>query len=149
MLGNIGGEPGLAIKISGTSRAVEPKSAVNLKGTVDVNSRTPKSRPKSPAAQKRSIRRKWAGAPNEVVFFDPPPRSSSLTDYDRKHLALYMRLLDAAAEGADWTEVARIVFGLDPERDGARARAVHDSHLARARWMAAHGFRDLLRSALH
>jgi hypothetical protein len=60
-----------------------------------------------------------------------------------------VRLLDAAEEGADWTEVARILFGLDPERDGARARSIHDSHLARARWMAEHGYHDLLRSALH
>jgi hypothetical protein len=84
-----------------------------------------------------------------VAFSDPPPHSSRLTDYDRQHLALYVRLLDAAEEGADWTEVARILFGLDPQRDGARARSVHDSHLARARWMAEHGYRDLLRSALH
>jgi hypothetical protein len=26
---------------------------------------------------------------------------------------------------------------------------VHDSHLARARWMAEQGYRDLLRSAMH
>ena len=100
-------------------------------------------------AQNRSTQQKRAGAPSIETFADLPPQSSSLTDYDRQHLALYVRLLDAAAEGADWTEVARILFGLDPERDGERARSVHDSHLARARWMAEHGYRDLLRSALH
>ncbi len=113
-----------------------------------MNSRPPKSRPKSRVAQ-RSVRQKRTGAPNVATFSDPPPQSSSLTDYDRHHLTLYVRLLDAAEEGADWTEVARILFGLDPERDGARARSVHDSHLARARWMAEHGYRDLLRSAMH
>ena len=29
------------------------------------------------------------------------------------------------------------------------ARRVHDSHLARARWMTEHGYRDLLRAAMH
>ena len=60
-----------------------------------------------------------------------------------------LRLLDAAAEGADWPEVVRVLFGLDPNRDGERAHRVHDSHLARARWMTEHGYSDLLRSALH
>jgi Uncharacterized conserved protein (DUF2285) len=64
-------------------------------------------------------------------------------------LALYIRLLDAADEGAEWTEVVRVLFGLDPNRNGERARRIHDSHLARARWMTEHGYRDLLRSAMH
>jgi hypothetical protein len=100
-------------------------------------------------AQKRSPRQKRAGAPSVAAFSDPPPQSLRLTEYDREHLGLYVRLLDAAEEGADWTEVARILFGLDPERDRDRARSVHDSHLARARWMAEHGYRDLLRAALN
>jgi hypothetical protein len=57
-----------------------------------------------------------------------------------------MRLLDAAADGADWREVARIVLGIDPEREPVRTRAAWESHLARARWMAKHGYRHLLRS---
>ena len=84
-----------------------------------------------------------------IAFDDQPPQSSSLTDYDRRHLALYVRLLDAAEEGAEWTEVVRLLFGLDPNRDRERARGVHDSHLARARWMTEHGYRDLLRAAMH
>jgi len=72
-----------------------------------------------------------------------------MTDYDRQHLALYVRLLDAAEEQAEWTEVARVLFGLDPKRDGERARRVYDSHLARALWMTEQGYSDLLRSALH
>lgn len=83
------------------------------------------------------------------AFADEPPTGSSITPYDREHLALYIRLLDAADEGAEWTEVVRILFGLDPTRDADRARRVHDSHLARARWMTEHGYNDLLRSALH
>jgi hypothetical protein len=84
-----------------------------------------------------------------IAFDDQPPQSSSLTEYDRQHLALYIRLLDAAAEGAEWTEVVRVLFGLDPNQDRERAKWVHDSHLARARWMTEHGYRDLLRPATH
>lgn len=80
-----------------------------------------------------------------TLLRDSPPASPELTDYDREHLALYLRLLDAAEAGADWREVARIVLHLDPEADPNRARCVHDSHLARARWMTEHGYRQLLR----
>jgi len=84
-----------------------------------------------------------------IAFDDQPPQSPSLTDYDRQHLALYIRLLDAAEEGAEWTEVVRILFGLDPNQDRERAQRVHDSHLARARWMTDHGYQDLLRAGMH
>jgi hypothetical protein len=78
-------------------------------------------------------------------FFDEPPRSATATDYDLKHLKLYVRLLDAEADGADWREAVRILFGINPSDDPERARRVHESHLLRARWMAEHGYRDLLR----
>lgn len=79
-----------------------------------------------------------------TAFQDRPPGSDRLTGYDECHLALYIRLLDAAAEGADWREVVRILFGLDPDCDPERARMVHDSHLDRARWMTTTGYRELL-----
>jgi predicted SprT family Zn-dependent metalloprotease len=69
--------------------------------------------------------------------------------YDRAHLALYVRLLDAAEEGAEWKEVVQVLFGLDPNRERERAHRVYDSHLARARWMTEHGYRDLLRAGMH
>ena len=97
----------------------------------------------------KSTGQKPGGATASRAFADEPPPGSSLTAYDREHIALYIRLLDAAEEGAEWTEVVRILFGLDPTRDADRARRVHDSHLARARWMTEHGYSDLLRSALH
>lgn len=81
----------------------------------------------------------------ETVLRDSPPASLELTEYDREHLVTYIRLLDAAEAAADWREVAQIVLGLDPERDPERARCVHDTHLARARWMTDHGYRHLLR----
>jgi len=73
-----------------------------------------------------------------------PPASDYLTDYDRQHLKLYARLLDAAAEHADWREVAALVLGLNPKGEPERARRIHDAHLARARWMTTTGYRDLL-----
>ena len=79
------------------------------------------------------------------AFEDRPPESGELTDYDQKHLSVYLRLLDAADEGADWREAVQIIFGLDPADQLERARIVYDSHLARARWMTQTGYRDLLK----
>ena len=76
---------------------------------------------------------------------DVAPNGSVLTAYDEEHLVTYWRLLDAEAAGADWKEMARIVLHIDPDREPARARNAFDSHLARARWIADHGYRDLLR----
>ena len=75
---------------------------------------------------------------------DVPPASDHLTDYDRSHLKTYLRLLDAAAENADWREVATIVLGLDPGANAEHAHRVHAAHLDRARWMTRVGYRDLL-----
>lgn len=79
-------------------------------------------------------------------FDDSPPESDQVTAYDERHFVTYLRLLDAAAESADWREAVQIVFALDPEKEPERARLVHDSHLARARWMTEKGFRHLLRA---
>ena len=77
-------------------------------------------------------------------ILDAPPASDHLTEYDRSHLKTYLRLLDAAAEEADWREVASIVLGLDPGTDPERVRRVHAAHLERAKWMTRAGYRDLL-----
>ncbi|MGX7745197.1 DNA -binding domain-containing protein [Rhodopseudomonas parapalustris] len=76
---------------------------------------------------------------------DEAPTGPELTAYDQEHLVTYLRLLDANAEGADWEEVARIVLHIDPSREPERARCAFDSHLARAKWMTASGYRNLLR----
>jgi hypothetical protein len=76
---------------------------------------------------------------------DLAPSEAHLTDYDHTHLAIYLRLLDAAKEGAAWEEAARIVLGIDPIRQPKRAKRAHDTHLARARWLSEHGYRDFLR----
>ena len=73
------------------------------------------------------------------------PTDPALTGYDQERLVTYLRLLDADTEGADWREVARVVLHIDPDREPDRARHAFDSHLARAKWMTEHGYRDLLR----
>ncbi|NEU97982.1 DNA -binding domain-containing protein [Bradyrhizobium uaiense] len=77
---------------------------------------------------------------------DAAPTDSILTPYDQEHAVTYMRLLDADAEGADWREVAEIVLRIDPKRQPERAHRAYETHLARAKWMAKHGYRHLLRS---
>lgn len=81
----------------------------------------------------------------QETFMDEPPQSSTLTAYDREHMKLYLRLLDAATDGAGWQEAVSVLFGIDPDREPERARRIYDSHLARARWMTEQGYRLLLR----
>jgi hypothetical protein len=56
-----------------------------------------------------------------------------------------LRLLDAETEGADWREAVSIIFGIDAAKEPERAKTVHESHLARARWMTRSGYRHLLK----
>ncbi|WP_139481370.1 DNA -binding domain-containing protein [Bradyrhizobium ivorense] len=82
----------------------------------------------------------------DLTVDDIAPSGANLTVYDEEHLATYWRLLDADAEGADWREVARFVLHVDPACEWVRARRAFDSHLARAHWMADHGYRQLLQT---
>lgn len=77
-------------------------------------------------------------------FEDNAPEISQLTAYDESHLADYLRLLDADEEGVDWREVVASVLGVDAAAEPHRARAMHASHLARARWMTEVGYAHLL-----
>jgi hypothetical protein len=76
---------------------------------------------------------------------DLAPAEATLTPYDEQHAVTYARLLDAEADNADWCEIARIVLQIDPAIEPDRARKAFESHLARAKWVARHGYRDLLR----
>jgi Uncharacterized conserved protein (DUF2285) len=76
---------------------------------------------------------------------DEAPTADALTAYDYEHLITYLRLLDAETDGADWTEVARIVLHIEPTSEPARARRAWESHLARSKWMTEHGYKLLLR----
>jgi hypothetical protein len=80
-----------------------------------------------------------------IQIAEQAPTEAAITDYDRAHCSIYLRLIDAANAKAPWPQVARIVLGLDPENDIDRAKSIYDSHFARARWMVENGFRDLLR----
>ena len=77
-------------------------------------------------------------------FNDRAPDDARLTAYDEDHLADYLHLLDADDAGAHWPDVAALVFGIDPTAEPDRARAMHASHLARARWMTEVGYAYLL-----
>ena len=82
--------------------------------------------------------------PRDPKVADLAPSEPTLTSYDEQHAVTYMRLLDAEADNADWREVARIVLHLDPTLQPDRARRSFESHLARAKWAARHGYRHLL-----
>lgn len=84
----------------------------------------------------------------ETTIADTPPNDAAITVYDRDHLKLYMRLLDAEDAGASLDEVSQILFGIDAGAEPERAKRVHDSHLGRARWMTEHGYRELLQHGL-
>lgn len=75
------------------------------------------------------------------------PWSDAITAYDEAHFIVYLRLLDAVADGADWREAAAIVLGIEPAADPAGARRCWESHLQRARWIAENGYRHLLEGA--
>ena len=83
----------------------------------------------------------------DTTWREAPPESPTITEYERTHMVLYMRIFDANDVGADWREVVEVLFNLDPAVDPQRCKRIHDSHLARARWMTAHGYRELLRQA--
>ena len=82
----------------------------------------------------------------QINLLDEAPSVDALTDYDRAHLIIYLRLLDAEADKAPWHEAAAIILGIHAEDDEERARRAYDTHLSRARWMAKKGYTALLRS---
>lgn len=83
----------------------------------------------------------------QPTFWDKAPDEPHLTSYDQEHMVLYLRILDADRDGADWREVVRVLFELDPELHPERCRMIHESHLARARWMTEQGYRELVRQS--
>jgi len=81
---------------------------------------------------------------NLAIAYEPQS-SPALITYDKEHLIVYTRLLDAEADGADWMEASLIVLRIDPIREPTRARRAWETHLARAKWMTENGYRQLLR----
>lgn len=80
----------------------------------------------------------------EPEIADEVPWSATLTEYDERHLVVYLRLLHASAENASEDEMARFVLRIDPAQERERARTALDSHLRRARWMTEHGYHHLM-----
>lgn len=68
-----------------------------------------------------------------VILWARCPWSDEITEYDRRNIALYARLLHDASEGALVDDLAIAVFRLGPS---PRAREVVRSHLKRAEWIA-------------
>ena len=75
---------------------------------------------------------------------DEPPASDQLTDYDALHVIHYIILLDAERDRVAWEDVAREALLIDPAKEPARARHAFETHLARAKWMANSGWKQML-----
>ena len=77
---------------------------------------------------------------------DEAPAAPVLTEYDRRNAPIYLRLLDAEREGADWRQAAQALLDVRPDDDPTAARRRYESHLARARWMTSEGYRAMLQT---
>ena len=75
---------------------------------------------------------------------DEVPWTDHVTEYDERHETIYVRLLDADAEGTSKGDMARQIFNIDPAMEPERARKALESHLDRARWMTEVGYRELI-----
>ena len=75
---------------------------------------------------------------------DEVPWAETITEYDEAHYMVYLRLLDAKADGASMDEMARIVLGINPAHEPQRAKKAVASHLSRAKWMSERGYRRLV-----
>lgn len=80
-----------------------------------------------------------------IKIADDVPWSDHVTDYDREHFVIYVRLLDAERDGASADDMAQTILGIDPAKDPDRAKRALTSHLHRAHWMTKQGFKDLLK----
>ncbi len=63
--------------------------------------------------------------------------SGAVVDYDRRNLALYAALLEAADAGQAWQDAATSLMRLDVTE--CDAEACWRSHLERARWIVGDG----------
>lgn len=79
-----------------------------------------------------------------IKIADDVPLSDHVTDYDREHFVIYIRLLDAERDGVSDDEMARNILGIDPTKEPDRAKRALASHLHRAHWMTKQGYKDLL-----
>ncbi|WP_306120447.1 MULTISPECIES: DUF2285 domain-containing protein [unclassified Roseitalea] len=78
------------------------------------------------------------------IFRDLAPTGETLTDYDRRCFKLYIMLIDADDAGVLWDDSYPHLFKEHVGADRQWAERRHKSHLDRARWMIAAGYRQLL-----
>ena len=83
-----------------------------------------------------------------LVIADEAPTDPVVTGYDKAHIKLYLRLLDADDDNAPWDEVAKALLAIDPVAEPDRAKRRHQTHLARARWMTEEGYLQVLKDGL-
>jgi hypothetical protein len=80
---------------------------------------------------------------NPGGLIETVPSGDLVTDYDRAHLQLYIRLLDARSAGTSSDDMCRLILEIDPTSDRDRAQKLLASHLERADWMSSVGFRQI------
>ena len=81
-------------------------------------------------------RESYAAKTPVVTLWGLCPWNDELSDYDRRNIDLYARLLHDESEGASEEDLARDAFAIDPYRHRDRALAILRSHLRRAHWIA-------------
>ncbi len=64
------------------------------------------------------------------------PWSETLTEYDKRNIGLFYRLMYDESEGASEADIARDVFGLSFWLQSQKARLIVRSHMRRAHWLA-------------
>ncbi len=77
-------------------------------------------------------------------FRERAPTVEEITDYDRQCFKLYIMLINAEDAGVSWDDSYRHLFREPICADQQRAERRHRSHLDRARWVAAAGYRQLI-----
>ena len=83
------------------------------------------------------------GSKNLGGLREAAPSGDLVTDYDRAHFQLYIRLLDARSAGASSDDMCRFILEIDPTTDPESAHKLLKSHLERADWMSNVGFRQI------
>ena len=83
------------------------------------------------------------GSKNPGGLSDAAPSGDVITDYDRAHLQLYIRLLDARSAGTSSDDMCRVILEIDPTTDPDSAQKLLESHLERADWLCSVGFRQI------
>lgn len=81
----------------------------------------------------------------DLALAERAPAAKSLTPYDEAHLVTYLRLLDANASGEPADAMTQIVLDANPALTESQAHHAVSSHLKRAKWISAEGYRDFLK----